>query len=150
MENNSYCLLHKSFYENEAMEIPEISNKENRVYLYINIYYKGLYYLIPFYSKIKNPPAGHYLIPSETRPNAGLNFEKVIILKDNKHIIELENPQMATTQKQRVEDRSQAIENKFKTYINTFIRKCNNEKIDINEDKNYRYSTLHHYKDLLL
>lgn len=149
MLSGTICLLDKEFYKKTY--IKEMNKKSGRLYLYLSIKYKNLYFLIPFESKLfLGNPKGIYLLPTVKKPDAGINFEKVIILKDTTYIIQLQQKKVHIPRRQtnKIKQEIKKIEKKFEEYVDNFIKACqkNREK----KEAEYRYSTLHYYKPLLV
>ena len=140
-------LLRKEYFDGKI--IPEANEKEHRIHLYLPLNFNNLYFLIPFESNLflKNSVA-HYRLPTCDRPNAGLNFEKVIILEENElGYINFTDIRIPRKQLEKIEEGISEIEKKFERYLNNFIKACQ-KKRERREFK-YRYSTLHYYKELL-
>lgn len=149
MNNGEICLIQESFYKNNS--IKEMNSKNSRLYLYLKIKYKNLYFLIPFESELflKNQKA-IYPLPTKHKPNAGINFEKVIIFETNQLIQPIKNPKIPKSQKKIIQNNNELnnITKKFERYINNFIKACNKNRET--KEFEYKFSTLHHFKELLL
>ncbi|MBF2758190.1 hypothetical protein [Staphylococcus sp. GDY8P57P] len=148
MNNGTVCKLKKEFFSEN--KIKEMNKKDNRIYLYLTIKYKNLYFLIPFESNLfqKNKKA-IYPMPTKDRPKAGINFEKVIILKNTEHIIEIKDQDLRIPKPQKniITNDIKNINQKFERYIENFINACNKKREK--QEYAYKFSTLHHYKTLL-
>ena len=126
-----------------------MNKKSGRLYLYLSIKYKNLYFLIPFESKLfLGNTKGIYLLPTVKKPDAGINFEKVINIKNTTYRNQQEEVQIPRRQTNKIKQEIKKIEKKFEKYVDNFIKACqkNREK----KEAEYRYSTLHYYKPLLV
>jgi len=80
-----YFIDNASFVE--MLDPHELIKQPTRSYLFINIKYYGNDFYIPFRKSI-DLRIGNigYSLPSSTRPNAGLDFRKALIVNDNSYI----------------------------------------------------------------
>jgi len=147
------CFVKKDFFElmKEKFgdeKISEINTKESRMYLCLLININNNTILIPFESEVPQIEAllknSLYKLPSETRPNAGLNFEKLLIINDYSYFTIISNPKIANSQKREIENNTDAIREKLEKYISNYIKACskNREKREFI----FKYSTLHLFK----
>ena len=142
------CTIKNSFIENYPNLKKEANSKESRIYLGIKITIDNNNCFVPFETKLHKHPLldniSQYPVPSNTRPDAGLNFEKCLIINNSeyiKEIISIEQAKIANTQKNTLLNNKVDIVTKFNLYIKKYIKACkkNREKRDFI----FRYSTLH-------
>lgn len=150
------CFVKKEFFELMEKkfgkeEVSEINTKESRRYLCLLININNNMVLIPFESEVPQVEAllknSIYKLPSETRPKAGLNFEKLLIINDYSYLSVLSNPKIANSQKKEIENNKEAIKEKLVKYIDNYIKACNK-----NREKRefiFKFSTLHLFKEEL-
>ncbi len=147
------CIIKKEFFsfienKNGLDKTSEINTKESRIYLCLLMNINNNTFLIPFESEVPQTEAllqnSLYALPSETRPKAGLNFEKLLIINDHSYLNIIPNPQIANSQKKEIENNQQAIKNKLEKYVSKYIKACNKKR----EHREYifRFSTLHLFK----
>lgn len=139
-------------YFEENPNLQEIMEKENRVYLGIVLNMDSNNYFIPLRT---NAPTGPqysksiYPIPSSTRPNAGLDFRKALIVNDMRHVRIIENPQVANSQMREIGNKIATIENMFGIYVNGYLKAVKKNRVQ--RELAYKYSTLQNYhRDLKL
>jgi len=141
--NGDICKIKNEYLSKINEENLEANIKSNRLYMYLTVKYKDLIFLVPFESDLfqKNQPA-IYPLPTEKKPNAGLNFEKTLILDDESQIekIEFEDLKIPRSQKNKIVDDLEEINEKFNRYIENFIKTC--AKNRENREFAYRFSTL--------
>jgi len=153
-EDVSICKIDSHYLKEKIFKLSETNKDIKRPYLYLKLYdsAKGLF-LIPFESKLsgKNPIA-EFRLPTEGKPDAGLNFEKVIIIpkEDYRYIKENSLREAPMPRKQtrilRNPKELKKLYDKFSRYIRRY-------KIALKKGREYkehifRYSTLHNYKHL--
>lgn len=149
LESGDVCKIKDSFYLTSSNT--ERNQKNSRIYMYLAIEYKDLFCLVPFETELfQGNTKGIYPIPSSKKKNAGLNFEKTIILQNQDLIekIEIEDLRFPRSQKQKIIDDKIKIENQFNQYIEKYIKVC--KKNRETREYAYRYTTLHEYKELLV
>lgn len=148
------CIIEPSFIDKHPSLKKEANSKENRIYLGIKIKINDNNYFIPFETKLFKHPrlvgVSQYPVPSNKRPNAGLNFEKCLVINDSKYIkkeILITEAKMSNKQKSILKNNEKDITNKFNLYIKKYITACkkNREKREFI----FKYSTLHEFKDEL-
>jgi len=131
--------------------ISEINTKESRIYLCLLININNNTVLIPFESEVPQIEAllknSLYKLPSTTRPEAGLNFEKLLIINDHSYLDIIPSPRIANSQKKEIENNKEAIKEKLEKYIENYIKACNKQR----EKKVFifKFSTLHLFKEEL-
>lgn len=151
MKNFDICLVKKAFFDDFPNLKAEGNKKEMRLYLGIRIKLDDNNYFIPFESKLFDHPAlkdtSQYSLPSSTRPNAGLNFEKCLIINDLSYIEILAEPGLAHSQYKKLVEEQDLIIERLEIYIQKFIKAC--EKKREKREFMFKFSTLHEFKSEL-
>lgn len=136
-----------SFYqENENLKeviFPKV-NGNDRPYYFLSITYKNNNIFIPLRSVLNNPERGiGYSVPSSTRLDAGLDYRKIIIINDLKYIERKLDINIASSQKNLIQERMTTIESEVIGYIKGYERSY--EKDRVQRDFKFKYSTLCNY-----
>lgn len=126
------------------------AKQTKRQYVFLNIQLENNNILVPLRSNLpsnkKNGNIG-YPVPSAEKPNAGLDFRKILIVYDSSYIEIPEHPKIPKSQQHTIEQNYQAIENSVIQYIRGYIKSALKKRQKI--DKKYRFSTLHNFHDEL-
>lgn len=130
----------------EMLDHLNTTKQSKRQYLFVEIKYKDNNILIPLRSHLpKNKHIGDigYPIPSSEKPNAGLDFRKIIIVNDENYIENPKFPKIPKSQQHIIQQNYLTIENKAIQYIKGYIK--SSLKNRHRRDKKYRFSTLHNF-----
>lgn len=132
----------------EMLDPNDLIKQSARCYLYIGIQYLGNKFYVPFRKNIdfRIGKIG-YPLPSSTRPNAGLDFRKALIVNNDSYIQQLSTIDISSSQMNKLSSDINTIETSFIGYVNGYIKAAlkRREKID----KLYRFSTLHNFHNAL-
>lgn len=143
-------LIKPKYFTDHSQLIKEGNTKEKRMYLGIIINIGENYCFIPFESKLANNPrldCAQWRLPSTTRPEAGLNFEKCLIINDLSYVECLENPKLANSQKGGIQENKSEIKNKLNLYLQKYVTAF--QKGRHKKDFIFKYTTLSCYHDEL-
>jgi len=145
------CIIDNSLFVDYPDLKKEANSKATRIYLGVTIKINNNNYFIPFESKLHKAPSlvnvAQYAIPSNTRPNGGLNFEKALIINESKYIKETTTIQqsiIANSQKNILLNSQKDITTQFESYIKKYIKAC--KKGREKKEFIFKFSTLHHFK----
>lgn len=128
----------------EMLDPYDIKKQTSRQYLYINVQYKGNTVLVPLRRNLPgNNLKLYYPVPSETRPNAGLDYRKMLIVNDTNNIEVPTTQRLATSQVKIINDNYAKIEKAVINYIDGYIKSANKNRE--HKDYAYSYSTLHNF-----
>ena len=144
--------LSNSFYKKYCSDrFPEILKKKTRPYnCLLTKSEKGYYICIPYRSSIRHSDSFLFYKDNSNKPYAGLDYTKIIILKDLDYV-DNENVLIKTDHykktnlhiKRICKDANEYVEN-YKKYLEGEI------EFDIREfERKYRYSTLKYFHDEL-
>lgn len=156
MEEVKLCKIKKEFFDTlnvnkEGKLFKEINTKNNRMYLCLMMKLDGNQVLIPLETNLHKAPAllanSLYELPSNTRPNAGLNLEKLLIVNDNKYLEIIDHPEISHKQMQKMKKDIELINKKTERYIHKYKKACERNKE--NEVFIFKFSTLHLFKNEL-
>ncbi|WP_066715705.1 type III toxin-antitoxin system TenpIN family toxin [Clostridium sp. Marseille-P299] len=132
----------------EMLDPRDIVKQTLRQYLFLNVKYRDNNILIPLRSDIpKNNLKICYPVPSRTRPNAGLDYRKMLIINDDEYIEKPEEQRLANSQLKIITDNYETIKSAAIKYVNGYIKaaKKNRER----KDYDYKFSTLHNFHEEL-
>ena len=148
--NNScnIVLVAKEFFEEhshyaEMLDPNDVDKQSRRCYEFVSFKYNNNNILVPLRSNIPNmSKLGKigYKLPSTTRPNAGLDYRKILIVNDSKHIIKPTSVNIPNSQTSVIVKDKNKIEKEVQSYIKGYIRAV--EKGRATKDSKYKYSTL--------
>lgn len=135
-------------FRKQLLDIDEDKEaREKRVYVKVCI--DDLLFLIPLRSNISNLTKNSALkncffeVPSSTRPNAGLDFTKAVLV-ENEDLIECDGA-FAHSQKQRILSNYSLIESMYKTYYERFKKSLKKNRTD--RDQEFKYCVLRNHED---
>lgn len=146
--NEEYFLEHSDFVE--MLDPNNIKKQTDRCYVFICFKYIGNNVLVPFRTHIPNiEKIGRvaYKLPSSKRPNAGLDYRKVLIVNDDRYISHQECIRLPKSQTSVIKNNYVKIESEVIKYIEGYIKSA--KKGREYKDKKYKYSTLHNFHDEL-
>jgi hypothetical protein len=147
--NCNIVFIKKQYFidNNSFIEMLDTYDKEKqlrRKYMFRNIQYNENNIFIPLRSEI-NLNYGNigYPIPSENKPNAGLDFRKMLIINDLEYIEFPKHNKIPNSQEKIIINNYKTIENNVINYIKKYVKSAikNREKID----SLFKFSTLHNY-----
>lgn len=131
----------------EMLDPFDLSKQTARQYLYINVKYKGNNVLVPLRRNVGNNRKLYYPVPSETRPNAGLDYRKILIVNNEDYIETPSSQRLADSQTKIINDNYSTIEKAVFKYIDGYIKSANKNRE--HRDYEYSFSTLHNFHEEL-
>ncbi len=108
------CYLSKSFYEKYG-SLKEILNKENRPYAVCIIECFENKFAIPFRSHINKNNKDCFI--TDTKTNAGLDFQKSVVIKNENYIDKTKRPEIRNVDYQAIHFKDFEIQKKFQEYL---------------------------------
>lgn len=145
MNTGDIIEISDSYFE-DFPDLTEIMEADSRVYLGIILKKDSNNYFIPLRSHAPKKPVYRksiYPIPSNTRPNAGLDMRKALIVNDSKYITVISNPKIANRQMKKINSDISTIENMFDIYVRGYKRAFRKDRLE--RELPFRYSTLKNY-----
>ena len=141
-----YFIKNASFVE--MLDPTDITKQSSRCYLFISIQYCGNNFYIPLRKNI-DLSIGNigYHLPSSTRPNAGFDFRKSLIINDNSYIESLSSIDISSSQMKKLSNDIATIESLFISYVDGYKKASLKKREKI--DKLYKFSTLHNFHNEL-
>ncbi|MCT4565661.1 MAG: hypothetical protein N4A68_15295 [Maledivibacter sp.] len=134
----------------EMLDPYDTDKQIKRNYMFLNIKYKNNNIFVPLRSQtISNGKYGviGYPVPTKEKPNAGLDFRKILIVNELSYIEFPQNPKIPNAQRKILEQNYKSIENMIIQYINGYIKSVLKQREKRN--KKYRFSTLHNFHNEL-
>lgn len=127
----------------EMLDPYDKQKQTSRHYLYISVKYKGNNILVPLRRNVGKNRKMFYPVPSQTRPNAGLDYRKILIVNKPEYIEIPSVQRLAESQRKLISDNYDKIERAVIKYIDGYIKSANKNR----EYKDYEYifSTLHNF-----
>jgi len=139
--------INKSFFIENPDLTKEADLKSTRIYLGIVIQINNNNCFIPLETKLKENELlarkSQWPLPSSTRPDAGLNFEKCLIINDLRHLNLIHNPQIANSQKRGIDNNKKSIRARLNRYIENYIKAYNKDRHL--KDYIFKFTTLHYF-----
>ncbi|MBQ5735930.1 MAG: hypothetical protein UH654_12405 [Lachnospiraceae bacterium] len=145
----NFVFIKEDYFKNnsnfvEMLDPYNIRKQTSRQYLYICVHYKGNKVLVPLRRNLPgNNPKLYYPVPSQSRPNAGLDYRKMLIVNDENNIEIPTEQRLATSQAKIINDNYSTIERAVINYIKGYIKSANKNRE--HRDYDYSYSTLHNF-----
>ncbi|WP_322907865.1 type III toxin-antitoxin system ToxN/AbiQ family toxin [Paenibacillus campi] len=150
-EKVEYVFLNDSFFSQQLDDqvLDKTKNKkdrESRVYVCIKIEDEHNTYLIPLRSEVpihdRNLKKTFYHVPSTKRPNAGLDFRKIVIVNDPS-LYRVEEAQISHKQKKMIHENFNEIKKLAFNYIKGFKKSA--KKNRHKRDYEYSFSSLSNF-----
>jgi len=126
------------------------SKQSRRNYIFLEFKYKDNILLIPLRTEIPDMrQIGQvgYRVPSEEKPNAGLDYRKMLIVNEDTYIEKPEYCKIPASQVKIISLNYNTIKNQVIAYVEGYIKSA--KKGRHLRDKKYRYSTLHNFHNEL-
>lgn len=127
----------------EMLDPFDLEKQTARQYLYVNVKYNGNNILVPLRRNIGKSPKLYYPVPSKTRPNAGLDYRKMLIVNNEDYIEIPSGQRLAESQTKIISDNYDTIEKAVIKYIDGYIKSANKNRE--HRDFDYSFSTLHNF-----
>ena len=128
----------------------DYSKQQRRRYLFLKIQYKGNNLMVPLRRNLGNPikPYGvvGFSVPSSTRPNAGLDYRYILIVNDDRYLIE-EQSDFSRAQQNIIRSNISIIEREVKSYVDSYVRMAKKERI--HREAKFRESSLINFHEEL-
>lgn len=152
----NYAFVKNAFFEQEFNDPEEILDKaddkgsrETRVYVCVKIQFEDNTYLVPLRKKLANNIVSnpllnktYYKVPSDSKPNAGLDFRKTIIINDSSLYV-IDEAKISYAQKKIIEENFAEISTLAIEYIKGFKKAA--KKGRQKRDSLYRFSALNNF-----
>lgn len=141
----------KEYFKNnkhfvEMLDPDNLIKQSNRKYIFLEFKYKENNLLVPLRSEMpdisKLGQVG-YKVPSEYKPNAGLDYRKILIINDENYIEEPKYIKIPKSQVRIIETNYNIIEKQVIAYVDGYIKTV--KKNRHLKDKKFCYSTLHNF-----
>lgn len=133
----------------EMLDPFDLTKQTQRQYLYINFQYKNNNILIPLRKNLPGVNSKlYYPVPSETKPNAGLDYRKILIINNSTYIEIPTEQKLTQAQSKIIINNYDTIEKAVINYIDGYIKAANKNREYLEYD--YKFSTLHNFHTELL
>lgn len=134
---------HKSNYL-EMLNPNNLAKQSSRFYLSIETMYNGCSFFVPLRRNIDlTIGCIGYPVPSSTKPHAGLDYRKALVINDDKYINHLETCGISSSQMNKMFIEKHMIERSFIKYVERYVKAARKNRENI--DKLFKYSTLHNF-----
>lgn len=150
-----YAFVLNAFFENDFPDPDELldknkskSNRETRVYVCLRIEWESNIFLIPLRKNLGNMPAHRlfqkacYPVPSTKKPQAGLDFRKIIII-NNESLYIIDKAKISAKQRNTIQDNYEEIKNLAIDYIKGFKKAARKKRQKL--EPLYKYSALNNF-----
>lgn len=145
----------KEYFKNnkhfvEMLDPGNSTKQSNRKYIFLEFKYKKNNLLVPLRSEMPDiSKLGQvaYRVPSEYKPNAGLDYRKILIVNDETYIEKPKYIKIPKSQIRIIEKNYNDIEKQVISYVNGYVKAV--KKNRHLKDKKFCYSTLHNYHNEL-
>ncbi|MSU02147.1 hypothetical protein [Tissierella pigra] len=152
MSISNYKLVFiKNEYFEDYPELKEIlkshkKDESNRIYFFLNIQYKNNNIFIPLRSEIdltRSIGTIGFPIPGEKRPNAGLDYRKILIINDISYIEFPPHNIIPRSQEKLIIQSINTIQSQVIDYIKGYEKSFLKNRTT--KDKKYKFSSLCNY-----
>ncbi|MCT4593648.1 MAG: hypothetical protein N4A57_05190 [Anaeromicrobium sp.] len=134
----------------EILDPYDTKKQAKRNYAFLNVKCQNNNIFVPLRSKF-NPNQGcgviGYPVPTNNKPNAGLDFRKILIVNELSYIEFPSNPKIPNMQQKIINEKYKTIENMVIQYIKGYMKSALKKREK--RDKKYRFSTLHNFHNEL-
>lgn len=152
--SNVIFIKQKFFLDNpnliEMLDEGNPTKQAIRPYIFMRFFYRGNNFFIPLRTNmpdiIKYGRVG-CSIPTVEKPNAGLDYRKMLIVNDLSYIVEPEQQVIPNSQKKQLENKSKQIKSEVIAYIDGFTKASKKGRLD--KEPKYRFSTLKNFESQL-
>lgn len=127
-------------------DLVEVINKDTRLYLGLVIELNHNQCFIPLRTAIPTEDKfkkAVFQCPSSTRPNAGLDYRKLLIINDSKYINFQTKVTIPQVQKEKIKDQYHVIEKAVNSYVGKYVKEVQRGRAK--DNYLYRFSTLQNY-----
>lgn len=129
----------------EMLDPFDLIKQTQRQYIYINVQYKNNNVLVPLRKKLPGDNPKLYIpVPSESKPNAGLDYRKILIVNNSTYIENPTEQKISNSQLNIITAKYDVIEKAVTSYIDGYIKTANKNREHIEYD--YKFSTLHNFQ----
>lgn len=144
---NFVFIKERYFKENknfvEMLDPYDLKKQTSRQYLYISVKYGQNNILVPLRRNAGKNLKMFYPVPSQSRPNAGLDYRKMLIVNNLEYIETPSSQRLADGQMKIISDNYETIEKAVVRYIDGYIKSANKNRE--HKDYEYSFSTLHNF-----
>lgn len=154
-EHVEYAFVFDAFFNRHFNDPEEVLDKnkskedrERRVYVCLKFIWDGNTFLLPLRNDLKNLPQNPklkkacYPVPSDKRPNAGLDFRKLIIINDDS-LYRIDKAEISQKQRNCIQDNFAEIKTMAIEYIEGFKKSAKKKRQK--RDALYKYSALNNF-----
>lgn len=155
-EKVKYAFVKNAFFEQEFNDPTQILDKEDgkgsretRVYVCVEIQFEDNTYLVPLRKNLANNIVSnslfnktYYKVPSDSKPNAGLDFRKTIVINDPSMYV-IDEAKISHAQKKIIEENFAEISMLAIEYIKGFKKAA--QKKRQKREPLYRFSALNNF-----
>ena len=129
---NFVFIKERYFKENknfvEMLDPYDLKKQTSRQYLYISVKYGQNNILVPLRRNAGKNLKMFYPVPSQSRPNAGLDYRKMLIVNNLEYIETPSSQRLADGQKKIISDNYETIEKAVVRYIDGYIKSANKNR----------------------
>lgn len=130
----------------EMLDPLDREKQARRNYLFLSITYENNTLLVPLRTEMEaEKPFGiiGYSVPSSAKPNAGLDFRKILIVNDSKYIEHSEHCKIPASQQRIISEKYSDIEKLVINYVKGYVKSA--IKGRERREKKYCFSTLQNF-----
>lgn len=138
MSDIQYCYIINDYYKDnphlkKILDIDDYQKHNTRTHLCLNVRYNNNNILIPLRKSLGQAvrPFGKigYSVPSQSKPNAGLDYRYIMIINDKKYL-RFDTPRISNRQSSAIEKNYSIIEKETIEYIKSYIRVARKGRVD--------------------
>lgn len=147
------CVFIKESYFKEHSKYVKILDPGNtdkqskRSYLFIKVAYDGNKLYVPLRKKLGSAERKYgkigYNLPTESMPEAGLDYRYILIVNEEKYIERPDNLRIPRSQYKKIEMDYPRIEREVIAYVKGYVKKAKKNRIE--KEPKYRESSLRNF-----
>lgn len=127
-----YCYICEEYYKEhpklqQILDVNDVSKHNIRTHLCLNVKYNTYNILIPLRKSLGDAERIFgtigFSVPSQSKPNAGLDYRYIMIINDKKYI-RYDKPRIPNSQQAIIEENYKIIEKQAINYIKMYIKQA--------------------------
>jgi protein AbiQ len=137
MNTVTYCYISETYYQDypdliQILDVNDSSKYNIRTHICLQIKYNNHNILVPLRKQLPDPVRKYgrigHSVPSQSKPNAGLDYRYIMIIKDDKYI-RYDNPRIPNSQQNIIANEYTKIEQEALEYIKTYIKVAKKNRV---------------------
>ena len=138
MNTVSYCYIKESYYKDypdlkQILDVNDPSKHNIRTHICLKIDYNKSHILIPLRKSLGEAERKFgkigFPVPSESKPDAGLDYRYIMVIKDEKYI-RSDKPRIPMSQQRIIQNNYSTIEKEALEYISSYVKTASKGRVE--------------------